>query len=617
MAKKSKKIKNKECLEYVDDLLTSSRKFYKPLHKKWNTFEYLYAKGAAKKNTPRGRANLELPIAFQQIEPFVDQLSELLLGEAPYIKYVGRNKEDLEASEEITNFTQWQTEIGELYPEARKYFRNLGKLGNAVMKINWEEDSTEIELEPDEYEFDMETGEPKEYIQDRVTFDGPRFYNISLFSFIIPKGVDHCNVQKMPWVAHRVYRTPEELLDNDNYKMAHAKIKKMIGKKDNKLESNKPVIRNDSDKEVSKEAGVALFGQGKDLDKKNQGKWEIIEWWGMYNLGKGRKEPALIAVAHTGEDDALLLRKEPNPFKYKFKPFTMSYNYPVEGESYGYGELNHIKGLISESTALRNARLDRTNISLHSMWLVERTSGVNLRDLYTAPDKIVLCDDKEAIEKLEHSGASQASVEELARIDYDIQSTTEILNPRQDVSNVGAAFGRTATGISYLASRGQLRSVIKAKLLQYTFIKPLARILLWYNREFIGTEEGSKTEYRVSDTESNPFRELDNTSFLSDVDFVPESSPIKATRAERSEDLAYLMQTIAQVEGVVPGTVNFRELLLESFKLKGYPHPDKFLNPEGPTTVIDDGQGNLLDEKGQPVNVVPIEQVQGDKGGQQ
>jgi len=228
----------------------------------------------------------------------------------------------------------------------------------------------------------------------------------------------------------------------------------------------------------------------------------------------------------------------------------MSYNYPVEGESYGYGELNHIKGLISESTALRNARLDRTNISLHSMWLVERTSGVNLRDLYTAPDKIVLCDDKEAIEKLEHSGASQASVEELARIDYDIQSTTEILNPRQDVSNVGAAFGRTATGISYLASRGQLRSVIKAKLLQYTFIKPLARILLWYNREFIGTEEGSKTEYRVSDTESNPFRELDNTSFLSDVDFVPESSPIKATRAERSEDLAYLMQTIAQVEGV-------------------------------------------------------------------
>ena len=134
---KSKKKNDEECIAYIDDLLQDSETFYRPLRKKWNSFEYLYVKGGAKRNTPRGRANLELPIAFQQIEPFVDHLSELMFGETPYIKYSARNKATMESAEDITNFTQWQLEIGDFYPEWRGFARNLGKLGNAVMKIAW------------------------------------------------------------------------------------------------------------------------------------------------------------------------------------------------------------------------------------------------------------------------------------------------------------------------------------------------------------------------------------------------------------------------------------------------------------------------------------------------
>ena len=620
---KSKKKSEEHCTQYIDDLLKDSEDFYSSLRKKWNTFEYLYTKGAAKSNIPRGRANLELPIAFQQIEPFVDHLSELMFGETPYIKYTARRGKDqqaVEAAEDVTNFNQWQLEVGEFYPEMRKYFRNLGKLGNSVMKIAWTEDVIEMDLEPEELKFDPTTGEPKEFIKDQIMFDGPTFYNLSLFEFKIPKGTNHCNIQKMTWVAHEIYRDPEDLLDNDNYSLGHSKIKKILGMQDkDELKSSKSTLSPREDNEKSKEASLALYGGEKNINEKNQGKWRVIEWWGKYDLGNGHKEPALIVITYSDKEEPILLRKDPNPFKYKFKPFVMSYDYPIDGEAYGYGELNHIKGLISESTALRNARLDRTNQSLNSMWLVERQAGINIRELYTAPDKVILCDDKDGIQKLENTGPSAASVEEIGHIDYDIQNTTEILNPRQDVSNVGAAFGRTATGINYLASATGLRISSKAKLLQYTFIRPLARILLWYNRQFLADEEGTRLEYRVTGDQSNPNRDMDAMSFMADIDFIPETTPIRKTVAEQADSLNYMLQVIGQIEKVQPGTIDLRKLLAKAFQLKGFSNPNEFIKPEGPVNVVDMHDGKLLDEKGQPVNVIPIEQIippKGAKGGQ-
>lgn len=613
--KKSQKKLESKCLEYVEDVVRDSDDFYKPLRKKWNTFEYLYTKGASKKNTPRGRANLELPIAFQQIEPFTDHITELMFGETPYITYTPRRNDEQTyySAQDITKFTQWQLEVGDFLPEVKKFLRNVGKFGNAAMKVVWEEDLIEVDLSPEELDFDPETGQPKDLTRDDVVFDGPRFHNLSLFSFKIPKGATSCDVQKMPWCAHEVYRDPDDLLDNDNYWRGHSKIKKLLGYKDEDKESSKSSPKEKPEENKSKEASLALFDNSSDRDTKHQGTWRVIEWWGKYDLGKGYKEASIIVIAYPTDCEPILLRMEANPFKYKFKPFIFAYDYPVDGEAYGYGELNHIKGLIQESTALRNARLDRTNISLNSMWLVERLAGINTRELYTSPDKVVLCDDINGIKKLEHTGPSPVTTEEIGHIDYDIQNTTEILNPRQNVSNVGAAFGRTATGIDYLKSATGLRISSKAKLLQYTLIRPLARILLWYNKEFIGESGKDTIEYMVTGDGINSFKEVQSMSFKADIDYIPEASPIKKTRAEQEESLSYMLQVIAQIEKVNPGVVDMRKLLTKAFELKGFSRPEEFMLPPGPLKVIQTPEG-LIDEKGQPVEVIPIEQLQGEGG---
>lgn len=583
--------------------------FYEEKLKTFNYFDRLYIKGAAKTNVPYGRANLELPLAFQQVEPFVSQMTETMVGETPYLAYSGRGPEDDETAEEITDFTQYQLECGNFFPTWVSWCRNLGKYGTAVMKANWEVESVEITSEQDitVQGINPQTGQVEEITktitdtQDYDKHDGPMFYNVSLFDFFVPRSATSSDVQKMSWVIHRTYRTLDQLLDNPNYDRNTKWIKKLIAERDE--DDMDPSTSVGSGMEEAKRTEQNQKNSSKG-NKKYAGKVEVLEWWGDFKFKKSERAKAALIVVAIIENERILLRLDENPFKFKFKPFLMSNDYPIEGEPYGYGELHHIKGLIEESTALRNARLDVANISLNRVWLVERQAGVNLRELYTAPNKIILTNDLNGIRPMDMGQVTASSVQELARIDFDIQNTTEIINPRQDVSNVGAAFGSTATGVNFLAGKSNLRLLTKARLLQDTFFRPLADMLNWFNRDLVTDD----MYYRVSGEDNkNPYRTISPDAFLTRVDYKPSSSPDKLSLSQRRDNMSYLLQTLAQIEKVSPGTNNWPELLKDIHKLAGHPHPDKYILP-AQTKIFQTPQGQVLDNKGQPVQVVPVDE---------
>lgn len=594
-----------------------SLEFYEEKFKQFNYYDRLYVRGASKTNVPYGRANLELPLAFQQVEPFVDQMTETMVGEAPYIAYSGRNEEDDQAAQEITDFSQYQLECGNFLPSWTSFCRTLAKCGNAVMKVNWETDIIEVEEEVEvpiiekvinpatgQLE-DMQTGVKIEVQNEDFTkHDGPVFYNLSLFDFFVPRSASSPDVQKMPWVIHRTYRTLDQLLENPNYKRAHDRIKKIQEEEeseaDNESGSNIGDIR-----EQARRASMDLKNPSQG-SKKFQGKIEILEWWGDYKFKKTeRAKPALIAIAVL-EGEKICLRLDTNPFKFKFKPFLMTNDYQVEGEPYGYGELHHIKGLIEESTALRNARLDVANISLNRVWLVERQAGVNLRELYTAPNKVILTNDLNGLKPMDMGNVTPSSVNELARIDFDIQNTTEIINPRQDISSVGAAFGGTATGVNFMSGKANRRLMTKARLLEETFFKPMAQMLNWFNKDLVT----DNMYYRVAGTDNpNPYgKEISPEALLTPVDYKPSSNPSKLTVGEKKDNMAYLLQTLATIEKASPGVNNWYELLKDIHKLAGHPHPEKYVNPPQ-TTIMQTPDGQILDNKGQPVQVVPVDEM--------
>lgn len=596
-------------IQYVYECKTDSLSFYENKFKSFNFFDHLYMSGGTKTNVNASRANLELPLAFQQVESFVSQMTETMVGESPYIQYTGRTPDDDQPAEQITDFTQYQLETGGFLSAWVPWIRNVGKYGNAVLKINWETDLIELESEEQipQIGIDPQTGSPfVSFITQKKTeeykkHEGPRFYNRSIFDFFVPRGASSCDVQKMSWVIDRVYRNLEDLLDNPLYARAHDQIKYLL---ENNEEDHKITGDGGTALDTPKRTDLSLKNPAKGLSK-YKGQVEILEYWGEYRKEKGEKaEQYIIAVAVVGEEK-LLLRFEENPLSFKFKPFIMSNDYAIEGEPYGYGELHHIKGLIQESTALRNARLDVANLSLNRVWLVERQAGVNLRELYTAPNKIILTNDLNGIRPMEMGQVTVSSVNELARIDFDIQNTTEIINPRQDVSNVGAAFGSTATGVNFLVGKSNLRLLTKARLLQEQFFKPLADILNWMNRDLVTDD----MYYRLAGEDiKNPYRSVSPDAFLRRVDYKPTSSPDKLKMAEKKDSMAYFLQTLGQVVKVKPNiNINFEELIKDMAKTLGFARPEKYIGPST-TTVVATPQGQLMDTNGQPVNVMQVDE---------
>ncbi len=605
--------------------------YYEGQFKKFNYFSRLYIKGGAKTNVPYGRANLKLPQAFQQVEPFVDLLSEVMLGEEPYIKYTGRALEDEPVAEEITDFTQYQLETGNYVTELQKWIRNLGTYGTAVFKVLWENDIEEIEYEEDEIvmepemvpnpqnpgemvptgrsvpkmETDPDTGIQKPVTrvivkkEDYVKHDGPRFLNVPLHDFFVPRSADSADVQRMAWVCHREYASLNKLLKNPNYKRIHPKLQAILKNQEiseDDLLNSTSTIREEAAR-VAQEQKNPSKGS-----KKFEGKVEVLEWFGNFDPKKGELEEPFVITLVLVNDEELVARAEPNPLKFKFKPFLMSNDYPIQGEPYGYGELDHIQGLIEESSALRNARLDIANISLNRCWLVERQAGVNLRELYTAPDKVILTNDNNGIKPLDMGSVTPASVQELARIDFDIQNTTDMVNPRQDVATVGQAFGNTATGINFLASRGNSRLRTKLRHLDDTFFKPLALMLNWYNRDVVTDD----IYFKINRSDiSNPYRVMTPEKLATPVCYKAQFAPSKLSIQEQKQNIAYMLQVIAQVEKVAPGTNNLIELLKVVYKLYGFPHPEKYVQKK-PTVVLQ-GPNGLVDAQGGPVQVVPVD----------
>lgn len=595
---------DKDAVKLVVDSFKDSDKYYREKFELFNYFDDLYIKGARKRNAPRGRANLQLPIAFQQVEDYTSQMMEAMFGEPPYLAYVGRGPEDDPVAEQITKFTQKQMEDGKMVKAASGYYRNCGKYGTAVMKVPWVLDQQEVEEV--RVTADPITGEVVESteIDVETIHDGPKFHNLSIFDFFVPRSATSTDIQSLDWCIHRTHRTLGELLRNPNY----TNKKKLKAAVDGKIQ-----VEIDGDGKITE-----LEQHNSDGRRKFKSKIEVLEWWGDFNFESSEDdrerapEPALLVVALVG-DVPVLLRKDKNPFKYKKKPFVSSNDYPIEGEFYGYGELHHIRGLIEESTALRNARLDVANMSINHMWLIERQAGVNPRSLFSAPNKIVLTNDNAGVKRLDMGGVTPSSVQELARIDFDIQNTTQIVNPAGDVAGVGPGFGKTATGVSFLANRSNLRTLLKARIQEQDFFQPLALLLNSYNKEFVKTEQF----FRVFDGEESPYEQLPPDAFLTSVDFKPTSNPQKVNRSEQRERMDYLLQVVAQLEKVAPGTYNLVNLGKEVFRVQGFSNPEKFMN-SGPTQVFvaPDGQ-TLLDKNGQPVDVQPIPTEAGAEGAPQ
>lgn len=495
------------------------------------------------------RANLKLPFGFTIIETQTPQLVDIFFRGGNAVQFKGQDANDAQYEDAITDFHAHQFEEMNLQSKSAAFIKAMLLDGTAFAKVPYR--YKEMETLRRVTQIDPLTGIPISMKQPaiEILFDGPDLEIIPIYDFFPDWSVKRPgDIAAMRGCVHRTFKTVAALKTNPLYKNID-EVKVSVNVKGADAWARpyySDAYRDEFDKLNDNDEGV-----------KEEGAVELWEYWGLFDPNQdGNFEEYIIVIAN-GD---VVLRCEPNFYDYKFKPFVACPNYIRESEFYGIPELMAVRSLIKEANTLRNARLDNINLSVNPMWIADRAAGINTKSLFSRPNGVIWTNDINAIKPLPPMDPSIGSREEMAFIQNDIQNATAMVNAAPVASNLGKQFGRSATGVNFIQSFASSRVSLKARMLAEMFFKPVARIMLLTNRQFVTENQW----VRVLDPNTpNPFVELPPDAFFRAFDFFVETTLESGGPEGQLQKIQMVSQILQAVEGSQPGTVK-TDVLMEA-----------------------------------------------------
>ena len=537
----------------------------------------LYQNWDSQAKSPIGRANLKLPYGYTIIESEAPQLCEIFLKEKPFFKWSGREPQDMLWENALTDFHAGQLEAMKMPLKLMSFAKGMLIDGTAVAKVPYKFKEALVMQRKMEVDPILGMPYPTKVPEVQVLFDGPDFEYIPLVDFFPDPAVREAgNIEAHRGVVHRTWRTFADLRGQRKRKSPAGYTQ---GIYDNLQELELSLSAKGCDNGA---AWKSFYTNDEWLDKrqdnvegiKKNGKIEVWEYWGQFDPeGKGEFEEYIITVAN-GD---VVLRCEPTFLDSKIKPFVACPNVLRDGEFYGIPELIAIRGLIKEATALRNARLDQTNLAVNRQWIVDRAAGIKAKNLYTRPGGIVFTNDMNGIREMPPPEVPASSYREIQEINTEIQATTGMPNS-PGLSDAGRVFGRSATGASLVQSFAGARVGMKARLMAECLWKPLARIMFCINRQYVTDEKW----VRVSDPNramENPFTMLPPDAFHSNYDFDIVTTFEFGADQEMAK-LQQLTQLLQVAEGSQPGITKWDVLMEDLVRTLVGPKSKKFMRSE-------------------------------------
>lgn len=562
-----------KALKCVKEFMKDSREFRRQYEERWTKYLGEYLNSRSVKSNPLQRANLKLPYAFNIIESFTPQIVDTFLKEKPYISAFGRGQEDTVDADKISSYLSYQLDQMKFLREFIGFVKNCFIYGTAIAKTPWRHEEGEVTKRWTELD---EMGLPiqKKKTVVEVKFDGPVFENIDILDFYPdPKCNKPGDIQSMRACAHRTYRYLDELeaLEKKGEYGIYENLDKLKeGVENNGYDAWKNVNSSPGDQTWADTQRSYLLHQEPGI--KTKGKIELWEWWGLFEFEEDKGlEPAVITIANGN----VVIRCDRNPFDYKFKPFVGTIDYLVPNEFYGIGEIEVTLSMMKEATALRNARLDQANQAVRGMFIVDRNSGINLRNFYSRTGGVILTNDMNGIRDLQVGEVPGSSYREISQIDYDIQNASGLTNASQGASNLGKAFGNTAKGIAYLESYMASRLSLKARQIEDWCMQEYGQILLLLNRQFVNQQQW----VRLYDNEKNPFVELNPEAFYREYDFYTTGAMERLNRTQRQQLLtSAIIPYLQTVEKAQPFTIKLDNLTKRFFKEFEYVDVNELVN---------------------------------------
>ena len=545
-----KSMNDQRCIRMVRDFMTRSAKYREPHLELAKRSRELYENWRVRSRSLIQRANLQLPFGFTIIETQLPQLVDIFFRNGETISFKGQDYEDAEFENSITDFHQHQLSEMDFESRTAGFIKSMLLDGTAFAKIPYQFE--EIKTLRRETQIDPVTGERimRKREVSEITLDGPGFELIPIYDFYPDWSVRvPGEISKMRGCVHRWFNT-FTALKTDRAKYKNLSEVTLSVESKGSMAWSPPYYTSDNYKQ-----DFENLQDNPDPGMKDRGKIEVWEYWGLWDeQGDGNFEEYIITVAN-GD---VILKKEPNFYDYKFKPFVACPNYLREQEFYGIPELMPVRSLVKEANSIRNARLDNINLSVNPMWLVDRASGVNHKSLYSRPNGIVWTNDINGIKPLGLQDPSIGSAQEMQTIQQDIQNASALVNAAPAASSLGKQFGRSATGVNFISSFSTSRIGLKARVLSDLYFKRIAWLMLMTNRQFVTEDKW----VRVSDPNSpNPFVTLPPDAFFRKFDFSAETNLQNGGPEAQLGKMQAAAQIIQAIEQSQPGTAKMDVLL--------------------------------------------------------
>lgn len=569
-------------------------------------------------------AGVKPSLGFSITENVLADTHEALFEEHPYIKTEPVYKDDVQDSEDVTDFMTYQCQKNGLRTDSIPFVRNVLMYGVGFAFVPWtvEKEMIRVEVPVTEPVMQPSVDQFGNPMLDENGAIMPPTPQIGQDGYPVMKpviGYDGKPAMKKEWVEETTTDIWEfEPLENwdvlcdpsiTNFRKIRRGgqgiiVSRYYSKDELKSLQRRGVYRgvdfyfNDLAARESEGAYSTNDEQQKKSPNWKNGKVRVLQYWGKFPVStvinkKGQEELVydedavpVECVIDIPENCSTCFRVKRNPIDTQVRPIIAVPLHPQNKSLISPGLLTIIYSEYQAYKEFINARLKNLNKQMNPMWFSRLGTLSNLRNLNYVPNKIVrMGDPRTDILPAPSPDLGATFSQDMGGLLMEMQETTGSIKAGQKSGNMGQAFARTAAGINFFQQRVDARLRMIVNVAEEGLFGGLFEIVHSYNKQFVTDEEYFKVMGK-----DNIYRSINPASFTKRLDWMPVDAGNRLKKGEMVQLLDRLMTSL----GGFREDIRIDKILEKYVKITGlFKFPEEIL-------LSDEEKAKIAQAKQQP-----------------
>lgn len=469
--------------EEINEQFLFAKRYLDSIHERMNSQEELYRTYIDKQNYPHG-ARVFDPRVFRVIETVTPRM----VANEPTGSFYPVESGDIATAEILNAMIKYDWRRAEMFPKLVMFVKSMLIFGTAFGRTFWDFRETErTRMEPKNLNGRL-VWTPTSTKKVMVTeFDGPNFEVLNIYDCFPDPNAS--SLADMRWFIYRTFTTLDELKRTNEtrgieYYKNLPELEQLIKARhdqENPRGGSRP-----SDLQYREHRRIMLSTQ--ELHGEDASNPEFVV------LRRFTREGWCDYVPEYG----LVIREVENPYFHGDLPIIYGVDYPYPGELYGMGEIEPIDRIQRAINAVLNQRLDNVQLTLRTMWKVNKTRQVDMHTLISAPGNIITTDDMTAVEPIQVPDVTGPTfVQTMNYLTSALQNGSGITDYTIGINSGANTANETATGTRLIQQEANAQFKLKIQLFNHMVVQKIAN--LWKDLRIQYTTEDQKLRIIGSD----------------------------------------------------------------------------------------------------------------------